>query len=234
MFGDPIGGLLGWASPRAMRLLLAVAVVLAGSVPGAVQGQFTEIPVPKEMERLAFMEGDWSVEGSFRTPDVVGDDRRIWYRTRDGGVTGFDGRSWSAFEAGTPTADSVLRLAKSPAEPFEWVNELSVWAIQDDFVMLADEGRTSGTTSFFYDAEANQWVALAIHAPTGAVTRSRAPRSDGQLVFTGTGTDRRGERIFVRAYELEDADHYRIRTNVSFDGGTTWIDDQILQEVRRR
>ena len=66
------------------------------------------------------------------------------------------------------------------------------------------------------------------------MTRSVAPFTDGLPVFTGEGSDRRGDRTFRRRYEIIDRDHYRIRTDVSFDEGMTWIVDQIVQEVHRR
>lgn len=211
-----------------------LALVLLAAVPSGLQAQFDDIPVPAEMDRLSFMRGDWRVEGVFRLPDLVGDDRRAWYRTRGGGVTGFDGRAWTAHPPGEPVADSVLARIDGPSEPFRFQNDLTVRPAQEGFALFADEGRTAGSTTFYFDPEGGHWVALSLHAPTAAVTRSTAPASGDGIVFTGRGTDRRGERIFVRTWEQVDQDHIRIRTDVSFDGGETWIDDQIIQDIERR
>ncbi len=106
--------------------------------------------------------------------------------------------------------------------------------IQDGFALVVDGGRTSGSTVVFFDTGRTAWVATHVHAPTNGVSTSVAREADGLPIFEGRATDRRGERIFRRRYETHGPDHYTIRTDISFDEGVTWIDDQIVQEVRRR
>lgn len=40
-------------------------------------------------------------------------------------------------------------------------------------------------------------------------------------------------RILRRPYEIHAPDHYSVRTDVSFDDGATWIEDQVVLEVHR-
>lgn len=217
-------------------LLFSCFAFLQPATAVPVIAQFAEVPVPEAMATLDFMVGEWTVEGRFRTPDYIGDDRTLWYLTRDGGVTRFDGQAWVAFAPGeSAPADSIRKLASAEqASPYEFTHPLDVTRIQDGFALLLDEGRTSGTTLIYFDTEQDAWIATAFHAPTNAVTTSTAEKSDGMPMFEGRGTDRRGERIFRQRYELQGSDAFVIRTNVSFDEGVTWIDDQIVQEIHRR
>lgn len=214
-------------------LLLGVVVASFGWTP-AVAGQFDEVPVPEPLGRLDFMVGQWRVEGAFRTPDHIGTDRTLWYETRGGGLTRFDGREWVAYGAGSTVADSISALITEPAEPFGFTTEQNTRWAQDGFLLVIDEGRTSGTTLIYFDTAADEWVSTAFHAPTNGVTRSTAPSTGELPVFEGMATDRRGERTFRTRYEVHGPDHFTVRTDVTFDGGDTWLDDQIVQEVRRR
>ena len=221
-------------NPRLSPTLWTALVGLAcGATPATAQ--FDEIAVPAEMDVLDFMIGEWLVEGTFRNPDHVGTDRTLWYTTRGGGIMRFDGRSWTAFTPGeSHSADSILSGVAERAAPYTFSNTMSARRIQDGFLLIVDEGRTAGTTLIYYDTSSSEWIATAYHAPTNGVSTSRAPLADGVPVFEGRATDRRGERILRRRYEAHGADHFTVRTDISFDEGVTWIDDQIVQEVRRR
>lgn len=208
-------------------------LALATLAPGGA-AQFDEVPVPESMARLDFMLGEWTVTGTFRTPDHIGGDRTLWYETRGGGLTRFDGQGWTAFSPGSPTADSVRGAMGPPADPFAFAGEMSVTRIQDDFMLLIDEGRTSGSTLIYFDGTTAEWVATAFHAPTNGVTRSAAAATEGLPVFEGRATDRRGERIFRTRYEVHGPDHFTIHIDVSFDDGVTWLDDQSVREARRK
>ena len=208
------------------------AFVLA---PVAASAQFDNISVPAQMESLDFMVGQWTVEGVFRTPDYVGADRTLWYLTRSGGITRFDGRTWTAYgRRQSAVVDSVFQQIDGRGEPYRFTHPRDVTWIQDGFALSIDEGRTSGTTVVFFDTDRAAWVATAFHAPTNGVTTSMASESTGPPIFEGRATDRRGERIFRRRYQRHGLDHYTIRTDISFDEGVTWIDDQMVREVRRR
>ena len=205
---------------------------LLGTAPA--QAQFDEVEVPPQLASLDFMLGDWTVDGEFRTPDFVGDDRLLWYFTRGEGVTRFDGRAWTSFPPGGAVSDSIRARVETPTEPFRFSTPMSVRTAQDGFVLLIDEGRTSGTTMIYIDPASEEWVSIAIHAPTGSLTRSTAPVGEGTPVFSGSGVDRRGERIFRRSYTRHSSDHFTVRIDISFDAGETWIDGQSVQQVRRR
>ncbi len=220
-----------------MRLIrLAVVAGPLLFVPAAdVSAQTGEPSVPNELSALDFMLGEWTVEGAFRTPDFIGEDRTLWYLTSQGGVTRFDGRSWVSYATGeAPEADSVLSQISGRGDPYQFTHARDVARIQDDFVILIDDGSTSGSTWVFFDSNVKAWTATSLHAPTNATTTSTAPFEAGLPVFVGRGTDRRGDRTFRRRYEVVSERHYRIRTDVSFDEGVTWIDDQVVQDVRRR
>ncbi len=216
------------------RLTLMAVAVGAAIVTVPAVAQFDDIAVPPELKALDFMMGEWVVEGNFRTPDHVGSDRTLWYTTRGGGITRFDGRSWTAFLPGaSPTADSIRSLVTDVADPYAFSNAMVVHKAQDDFLFIIDEGRTSGTTVVYYDTSKSEFIATQYHAATNAVSTSSAESVEGPPVFKGRATDRRGERIFRTRYELHGADHFSIRTDISFDDGVTWIDDQIVRDVRR-
>ncbi len=220
-------------APRGPITLLLLAVLAVTST--AVEAQFDDVPVPEAMSALDFMLGDWQVEGTFRMPDHVGQDRTLWYLTRVDGITRFDGQAWVAFRPGeSPVADSILQLVTARAEPFAFTNPLTATRIQDGFALLLDQGRTAGTILIYFDTDEAAWVATGFHAPTIAVTTSVAAATEGLPVFEGRETDRRGERIFRQRYELHGPDAYTIRTDVSFDEGVTWMDDQMIRQVRRR
>lgn len=214
--------------------ILAAALFLMCLQAAPAAGQFDAVPVPEPLALMDFITGEWSVAGAFRTPDHIGSDRTLWYQTRGGGVTAFDGRAWVAHTSGSATADSIGALMESPADPFRFEGEMTARWIQDGFVLLLDEGRTSGTTLIYFDTAETEWVSTAFHAPSNSVTRSSAPSTGELPAFEGSATDRRGERTFRTRYELQGPDHFLVRTDVTFDGGVTWIDDQIVQEVRRR
>ncbi|NKB86980.1 MAG: hypothetical protein GKS06_01995 [Acidobacteria bacterium] len=213
--------------------LLVVAVLALPNVDA--HGQFDDVPIPAEMKALEFMVGEWTVDGAFRTPDHVAADRTLWYLTRNGGVTRFDGQGWTAYVRGeSETADGVLAAIDGRSDPFAFSNTMDVSWAQDGFVLLIDEGRTSGTAMVHFDTARQVWASHSIHAASNSSTTALAPASDALPVFEGRGVDRRGERIFQRRYEVLDAGHFAIRTSVSFDDGVTWIEDQIVQSVRRR
>lgn len=218
------------------RFTAIAALCGLGFAVAATGSQFDAVEVPPQLQALDFMIGAWTVDGAFRNPDHVASDRTLWYLTRGGGVTRFDGSAWTAFAPGeSPEADAVLaQIGGSRAEPYEFANRRDARWAQDGFVLILDEGRTSGTTLIYFDTGTSEWVATLFHAPTNGVNAVRAAASEELPVFVGSGSDRRGERVFRRRYEVHDADHYTVRTDVSFDDGTTWIDDQIVQEVRRR
>lgn len=202
--------------------------------PSRVTAQFDEIPVPEEMSRLEFMIGDWQVEGTFRTPDQVRN-RTLWYTTRGGGVTRFDGTAWVAFQPGdSPVADSVIAEVTEPGAPYEFSSEMNVTWGQDGFLLQIDEGRTSGSTFIFFDTAAQAWKTTEIHAPSNSAGGATAALADGLPVFEGRATDRRGPRLFRRRYEVHGPDHFTVRTDITFDEGVTWLDDQIVLQVRRR
>jgi hypothetical protein len=222
-----LAGVLGIAAWGAGALTAAAAT--------APTGQFDQAEVPAEMGRLDFMVGEWTVEGAFRTPDHVAADRTLWYLTRGGGVTRFDGQAWTAYARGdTPEVDAVLDQVTERGAPYAFTNSMDSYWAQDGFVLIVDEGRTSGTAVIYYDTGLQEWVSSSVHAPTNTATSARAPAADGVPVFAGRGSDRRGERVFQRRYEIHDQGHFTIHTDVSFDGGVTWIDDQVVAEVRRR
>lgn len=209
------------------------AIVLFALASAPANAQFDTIEVPPQMAALDFMIGEWQVEGRFRQPDLVGNDRTLWYTTVDGGVTSFNGRQWTAFAKGVPVADSIRARIERRAEPFAFTNAMSTRRAQDGFMLIIDEGRTSGTNMIYYDTAASEWVATSIHAATSAMTVARATVTTDTPVFEGRGTDRRGERIFRRRFVIHSPDHFTIHTDVSFDEGVTWIDDQIVQDVTR-
>ena len=220
---------------RPVLTFIALALELAvTAAPG--EAQFDEVVVPQEMQALDFMLGEWVVRGTFRTPDHIGSDRTLWYTTLGGGLTRFDGRSWTAFVPGaSATADSIQSLVTERAATYAFSHPLRAHWAQDGFLLVIDQGRTSGTSVVYYDTPTSQWVGTQFHAATNSVSTTRAQSGQGgPPVFAGRGTDRRGERISRTSYELHDADHFTIRTDISFDEGVTWIDDQIVHEVTRR
>jgi len=140
-----------------------------------ISAQFDEIAVPEQMAALNFMVGDWDVDGVFRTPDHIHTDRTLWYLTRGGGITQFDGRVWTTFSKGESSlADLLLAQTSTRAQPYRFANLRSVKPIQDGFAMLLDEGRTSGSAVIYFDTERAKWVATQFHAPTNSVTTSNA------------------------------------------------------------
>ena len=221
-------------SKRVLLRATLAAVLTLCALGSPASAQVDAVPVPEQMRALDFMVGEWSVNGAFRNPDHVGADRTLWYTTHDGGVTRFDGRSWVAFAPGDSVADSVMALIPGRADPYPFESEMTVRTAQDEFMLVVDEGRTSGTTFIYFDTGAAEWVATSVHAASNSVTSAGAADAAGLPVFEGRGTDRRGERIFRRQYEVHGPDHFSVRTDVSFDEGQTWIADQIVQEVRRR
>ncbi len=97
------------------------------------------------------MIGEWEVDGVFRTPDHIHTDRTLWYLTRDGGITRFDGQTWTTYAHGqSELADSIRQTIDGPAEPYPFTNERNVTRIQDGFALLIDEGRTSGSMMVFF------------------------------------------------------------------------------------
>ena len=213
--------------------VIAAALLLAVTAGKATAQQQPPTP-PEEMEAVAFMLGEWTVSGLFRTPDHVGSDRTLWYLTEDGGVVRFDGRAWTAHAPGrSAVGDSIRSLITGRAVPYAFENPRAVRVVQDGFALLVEEGETAGTTLIHFDTEQRAWIAQGLHAPTNAITRAVASYREGTPVFEGEGTDRRGARLFRKRYVRVDEDHYRIHTDVSFDRGSTWIADQIVQDVRR-
>lgn len=96
-----------------------------------------------------------------------------------------------------------------------------------------DDGRTAGTALLAWDTGRATFVSRALHAPTNGWTESAGGLLEGVLTLAGEATDRRGPRIFSTRYVRHDPDHYTVHTDVSFDQGVTWIDDQMVMDVTR-
>lgn len=219
-------------------VVLALCVLPPSAAPRALSAQFDEVPIPAEIARLDFMVGNWTVRGGFRTPDLIAENRTLWYAT-DLGVTRFDGRSWVAWKAGEDaTADTILSRiqADGPGAPFQFENTRTVTRIQDGFALLVDDGRTAGTRLLYFDPVRATWGQRAFHAPSGSFTFPEGTGTvlGGVLTLMGTGSDRRGERLIRTRFVPEGPDRYAVYTDISFDQGRHWLIDQIVQDVVRR
>ena len=206
--------------------------------PVSVAGQFDDVPIPDEVGQFEFLIGEWAGSGRFRLPDHRAEDRTAWYRTREGGVARFDGRSWQAFAPGEhDRADSIMGLIRARGgEPnyYDWEDDRRAFWVQDGFAITVDDGRQGGATHLQFHTEESRWLMLTSHAPTNSHGEAEARLEGEQMVVRGRATDRRGERMYVTVYQIHSTDHYTSRTRVSFDDGATWIEAQMVREFRRR
>lgn len=221
--------------------LVALSLLLSClSGPGAqeVRAQFAEVEVPREVSQLDFLLGEWAVSGAFRTPDVIAEDRSLWYRT-DRGVTRFDGTRWTGWEPGEDErADAMLARIdeQGRADPYRFEHPRQVRRTDDGFALILDDGRTGGVRLFYFDQARGVWGERGFHAASGSFgfRESSGRVHEGTLLLEGTGADRRGERLIRSRFVPGPDGLYSVTVDVSFDSGSHWILEQSHVTAVRR
>jgi hypothetical protein len=112
---------------------------------------------------------------------------------------------------------------------------LDGYGIEDEMRITDKSGNPMSLTHSvrYYDANAKRWSSMTLDVYRGTFNPSSAEWRNGEMIVTGSGTDRDGKTYMARSkYSNFTASSFRFTQERSTDGGKSWKENLTIDAKR--